>query len=342
MSKKLRIMDRLWYLLTDYIYRQFKALWILITIVVFLLCSVVTWYNTINNIHSAFFNQPWYNQILLGIDILVISSCLYCLVKNFLQKHHSLQWSIRKAIKREQFYPVYQPVFNEKLTNYSGAEVLLRWRSNHNKIIMPDLFIEEAETTGLIIPITLQIIKIAFKETKSILKADPQFHLSFNICALHFTDPVFFDKFYGLLVDYSINPNQILLEITERDLLDENNEVYIKKMQELREKGFSLAIDDYGTGHASINYLQYFPFNYLKIDKLFIHAIGTKAITESLNDAIIDLAKKINLIIIAEGVETKEQINYLLKNGIQLLQGWYFSKALPIDQLKNLLHGEKK
>lgn len=116
MSKKLRIMDRLWYLLTDYIYRQFKALWILITIVVFLLCSVVTWYNTINNIHSAFFNQPWYNQILLGIDILVISSCLYCLVKNFLQKHHSLQWSIRKAIKREQFYPVYQPVFNEKLT----------------------------------------------------------------------------------------------------------------------------------------------------------------------------------------------------------------------------------
>lgn len=258
-----------------------------------------------------------------------------------MHRHDSLQWSIKRAIKNKLFYPVYQPLYNVKNKNYSGAEVLLRWRKNKEKIIMPDSFIQEAEETGLILPITLQISEIAFKETKSILKNDPQFHLSFNICALHFTDEKFFNHFYQLLENYSISPKQIVLEITERDLLDETNEIYIKKMLELREKGFSLAVDDYGTGHSSISYLQYFPFNYLKIDKLFIHAIGTKAITESLNDAIIDLAKKINLIIIAEGVETKEQVNYLLKNGIQLLQGWYFSKALSIDQLKKLLQGEK-
>ena len=82
-------------------------------------------------------------------------------------------------------------------------------------------------------------------------------------------------------------------------------------MRELRQLGFSLAVDDYGTGHASISYLHDFPFNYLKIDKLFIQAIGTKAITESLNDVIIDMAKRLNLIIIAEGVETEEQVNYL-------------------------------
>lgn len=92
---------------------------------------------------------------------------------------------------------------------------------------------------------------------------------------------------------YSISPGQILLEITERYLLDMNNKIYINRMHELRKTGYSLAIDDYGTGHSSISYLQYYPFNYLKIDKLFVHAIGTKAIAETLNDAIIHLAKKL-------------------------------------------------
>ena len=112
-------------------------------------------------------------------------------------------------------------------------------------------------------------------------------------------------------------------------------------MQELRQAGFSLAVDDYGTGHASISYLHNFPFNYLKIDKLFIQAIGTKAITESLNDVIISMAKRLDLVIIAEGVETEEQVNYLSENGVRFLQGWYFSKALPIEILTSLLQGEE-
>ncbi|MDR3501624.1 MAG: EAL domain-containing protein [Legionella sp.] len=282
------------------------------------------------------------NQILLTLDILILSVFSYYLLKNWIRVRTSLKWSIRKAIKRRQFYPVYQPLFNVELNQYSGVEVLLRWKTKHGEIIMPDSFIMEAEETGLIIPITLQVAEITFKETQDILKSNPLFHLSINICAAHFTQPDFFDKFYQLLNDYSIASTQILLEITERNLLDEHNDIYLQRMQELRNKGFSLAIDDYGTGHASLSYLQHFPFSYLKIDKIYVQAIGTKAITELLNDAIIDLAKKINLIIIAEGVETQEQVNYLLKNEVQLLQGWYFSKALSIEPLKILLQGEKK
>ncbi len=221
-------------------------------------------------------------------------------------------------------------------------EVLLRWETKHGEIIMPDSFIMEAEESGLIIPITLQLIEITFKEIQDILKANPLFYLSINLCAAHFIDPDFFDKFYQVQREYSIASTQILLEVTERNLFDAQNEIYLQRMQELCNKGFSLAIDDYGTGHASLSYLQHFPFSYLKIDKLYVQAIGTKAITELLNDAIFDLAKKLNLIIIAEGVETKEQAEYLLKNGVQLLQGWYFSKALSIEQLKSLLQGEKK
>ncbi|CAM4505955.1 MAG: hypothetical protein LEGION0403_FIIPPAGN_01958 [Legionella sp.] len=281
-------------------------------------------------------------QILLTLDILILSAFSYYLFKNLIRVRTSLKWSIIRAIKRRQFYPVYQPIFNVEQNQYSSVEVLLRWKTKHDEIIMPDSFIIEAEETGLIIPITLQIAEITFKETQDILKSNPLFHLSINICAAHFIDPDFFDKFYQLQHKYSIPSTQILLEITERNLLNEDNDTYLQRMQELCNKGFSLAIDDYGTGHASLSYLQHFPFSYLKIDKIYIQAIGTKAITELLNDAIIDLAKKINLIIIAEGVETKEQVNYLLKNEVQLLQGWYFSKDLSIEQLKSLLQGEKK
>lgn len=284
----------------------------------------------------------WYKEILLALDILVLSILLYFVSKKTFNKYYSLHGAIKKAIKKEQFYPVYQPLFDAKKNVYSGAEVLLRWKYYHDTIIMPDLFIQEAEDTGLIIPITLQIVETVFKETKEILYDFSSFHLAFNLCAYHFTDALFFDQFYKLVDQYSISPNQILLEITERYLLDVNDKSFIKKMLELREAGYSLAIDDYGTGHSSISYLQYYPFNFIKIDKIFIQAIGTKAITETLNDAIINLAKKINLTIIAEGVETKEQVNYLLENDVHFLQGWHFSKALSIDQLTNLLKGEKK
>lgn len=202
---------------------------------------------------------------------------------------------------------------------------------------MPDTFINEAETSGLIVPITLQIIEIAFQEFDMILRTRDYFHLGFNLSAAHFISAYFFNDFYALVEKYTINPKQLLLEVTERDLIDKNDLLFNERMQELRDKGYSLAIDDYGTGHASISYLQHFPFNYLKIDKLFVQAIGTKAITESLNEAIIHMAKTLDLIIIAEGVETEEQVKYLSKNGVRLLQGWYFSKALPIEELEALL-----
>lgn len=287
-------------------------------------------------------NKILMQQFLLILDVLILSYFLYFFLRKIIKEHFSLHGTMKQAVKNEQFYPLYQPLFDAKTESYVGIEILLRWKDNYNKIIMPDFFIEEAEDTGLIVPITLQIVETSFKELQPLLLTHPKFHLSFNICALHFVDPQFFDLFDHLMKQYNIRPQQILFEITERDLLDQNNKIYIQKMQALRELGFSLAVDDYGTGHSSISYLHFFPFNYLKIDKLFIQAIGTKAITENLNDAIINLAKKMNLNIIAEGVETQEQFDYLLKNDVRFLQGWYFSKAIPLEKLIKILKGEKK
>lgn len=334
---------------TYFVYKRFKLFWIFFTILFLATCSYFNWHNNVtpapylvSKPDQTIINHLWFNQILLTLDVIVLSIFLYFLIKNIFNKNYSLHGAIEHAIQNGQFYPVYQPLFDIKCSTYSGAEVLLRWQDNQDEIIMPDLYIEEAENTGLIVPITLQIIETAFKEAKNILESTPAFYLSFNICALHFTHDKFFPQFYKLVRRYSISPQQILLEITERYLLDMNNLIYITRMRELRNAGYSLAIDDYGTGHSSISYLQYYPFNYLKIDKLFIHAIGTKAITETLSDAIIHLAKKIDLTIIAEGVETEEQLNYLLQNEVQFLQGWYFSKALHMEQLIKLLQGEKK
>lgn len=290
--------------------------------------------------HKTLLYNLWFSQIAITFILCVVSYFLYYLLKNMITKRYSLHNAMKLALKNNEFYPVYQPLFDVQNNCYTGAEVLLRWQDNQDEIIMPDFFITEAETTGLIVPITLQIIDIAFREFYLILKENPGFHLAFNLSALHFTDASFFNEFNRLAEKYEIAPKQVIFEVTERDLLDKNNKVFNGTMQELRKAGYSLAVDDYGTGHASISYLQHFPFNYLKIDKVFIQAIGTKAITESLNDAIIHMAKQLNLSIIAEGVETEEQVKYLSNNGVRYLQGWYFSKALSVDKLTGLLKGD--
>lgn len=290
---------------------------------------------------KTLFHYLKYREIMATLFLLSTSCLLYFLIKQLISRRYSLFGAMKLAIKNEEFYPVYQPLFDKEKNRYTGAEILLRWQPCQDEPIMPDLFIIEAETTGLIVPMTLQIIEIAFHQTQEILKNLPDFHLAFNISALHFTHPTFFDQFDVLLKKYALSPAQIMFEITERDLLDKNNDIFFNKMKTLRKEGFSLAVDDYGTGHASISYLHHFPFNYLKIDKLFIQSIGTKALTESLNEVIINMAKRLHLIIIAEGVETAEQVKYLSEHGVHFLQGWYFSKALSIEKLSALLQGDK-
>jgi sensor c-di-GMP phosphodiesterase-like protein len=290
---------------------------------------------------EAVYHYILLNQILASLFTLLVCYILYILISRNLNKHYSLKRALKKGIKEKQFYPDYQPVFDTEKNKYCGVELLVRWREYGGNIMMPDSFIDEAESTGLIVPITLQIIEIAFQDFQDLLKEHSEFHLAINLTVEHFEDPFFFNKFNLLQNQYGILAYQIIFEITERRLLDTNNTQFITKMNQLRAADFSLAIDDYGTGHASISYLQSFPFNYLKIDKLFIQAIGTKAITESLNDAIIHMAKDLNLAIIAEGVETQEQVEYLEKNGIRYLQGWYFSKAVGIEKIKELIQGKK-
>ncbi|STX51371.1 Rtn protein [Legionella busanensis] len=290
----------------------------------------------INTSEANFKSKLLIRLLLTTLPILFLSWILHRYFQQTMTKHFSIITALNDALKLQQFYPVYQPIFCIKTKQFYGAEVLIRWLNN-NELIMPDNFIKEAEFSGLIVPITLQLIEKSLAECAPLLAKNPNFHLGFNLCPAHFKSEAFFNDFEILCNYYNVLPQQIMLELTERELFSEHEIKVINQMKELRSKGYSLAIDDFGTGHASINYLQHFPFNYLKIDKIFIQSIGTGAITETLNDAIINMANTLKLKIIAEGVETEQQFNYLTLKNVSFLQGWFIAKAMNIKQLQELL-----
>ena len=296
--------------------------------------------SALNDVHLILVADPnniaylsWLHVLLISLLIISFSCFIYYYLRLIVNNHFSLNRAIRQAVKNNNFFPVYQPIFDIASNSYCGAEVLLRWQVNENETITPDFFIEEAEKSGLIVPITLQLIEKTFQQCRDLLQTNTPFHLALNLSAIHFTHTNFLDSLSKLCTKHQVSPHQLVLELTERDLLSQNDSLLIAKMNNLRLAGFSLAVDDFGTGYASIGYLQHFPFNYLKIDQLFIRAIGTGAITETLNYSIIHMAQNLKLHIIAEGVETYSQVEFLQTHGVDLMQGWYFANAMPIEQL---------
>lgn len=270
------------------------------------------------------------------LPLLILSWWFYNYLKGLIRKRFSIENALRTALRENRFYPVYQPVRDVLGNKYSGAEVLIRLKTEFDEIILPEHFIDDAEKSGLIVPITLQLIERVFQECQPIFQQNPAFSLSFNLSPAHFRDKCFFAIFFELCQKYGIPAKQLMLELTERELFNESDKDLTDIMQMLRDRGYSLAIDDFGTGQANINYLQHFPFNYLKIDKIFVQTIGTGAIIESLNQGIINIGHSLGLTMIAEGVETKQQLDYLLENNVTLIQGWYYAKAMPFEQISKL------
>ncbi|WP_367608201.1 EAL domain-containing protein [Legionella sp. W05-934-2] len=258
-----------------------------------------------------------------------------------INRSFSLESIIKQALRNEEFYPVFQPVIDANTRQIMGAELLIRWQDKHGEHIMPNQFIEEAEHSGQIVPLTIQLIESAFQMLGNYLQENRSFHLGINLCHAHFADETWLQTLIALCQQHDIEPSQIMLEVTERTIMDSGELNLSQHMKAMKDKGFQLAIDDFGTSHASISYLRHFPLDYLKIDMMYVHAIGTGAVTEALLPPIILIANQLNLKIIAEGVETEEQFNYLKERQVDYIQGWYFSKALGADDLvKRIVHSE--
>lgn len=240
---------------------------------------------------------------------------------------------LKLAVKEEEFIAYYQPIISLSTGKCIGAEALIRWNHPEQGIITPNNFIPLAEKTGLIIPMTISLMKNIRKDFSAFMK-ETGIYVSINLTAEHFTLDSTLKDIKKHLLHEGIAPEQILFELTERGLIEDTHHKTRKLMNDLHELGCKIAIDDFGTGYSSLSYLKHYSLDYLKIDKAFMDAVGTDAVTSHIADSIIDMAHKLNLKIIAEGVENEIQVNYLKAKDVACAQGYFFSKPLGLEDFK--------
>lgn len=233
------------------------------------------------------------------------------------------------AVRKCEFVVHYQPIIALNSGICVGAEALVRWRRPDGTLIKPDLFIPLAEETGLIMPITDQVIEAVISDMKSTLIDDRSLHIAINLCAADIKSGRILDILETKLRQSGVRPEQIWLEATERGFID--IEAARSTLARARGRGHSVAIDDFGTGYSSLQYLQGLPMDALKIDKSFIDTIGRDTATSSVTPHIIEMAKTLGLFTVAEGIETKEQADHLQALGVDFGQGWFYAKPMPAE-----------
>ncbi|MDH7795420.1 MULTISPECIES: EAL domain-containing protein [unclassified Beijerinckia] len=230
------------------------------------------------------------------------------------------------AVRKREFIVHYQPIIELKTGICMGAEALVRWRRPDGTLVRPDLFIPLAEESGLILPITDQVLDAVIFDLNRILIEDRTLHIAVNLCAADITTGRVLDALAEKLPQTGIRTAQIWLEATERGFIDiEAAKVTLAKARAL---GHSVAIDDFGTGYSNLQHLQGLPLDALKIDKSFIDTVGRNTATSSVTSHIIDMAKALGLFTVAEGIESEDQADYLRAHGVDFGQGWLFSKPL--------------
>jgi sensor c-di-GMP phosphodiesterase-like protein len=281
--------------------------------------------------------RDWVRMALvLGVVGLVTSIVLVLLVISIFLKRLSLQGELERSLQKDEFEINYLPIINLKDGRCVGAEALISWRQPGGKRVRPDLFIPLAEDTGLIEPMTEWLMKKLHSEIAGLLQQDRSLHIAINLSPSHFESGRILQTSSAIFGNSGILPEQIIYEITERSLIDDGEKARAV-MESLSNRHSGIALDDFGTGYSSLSYIESFPLDYLKIDKCFIKAIDSDAPGAGLVDAIIDMAKRLGLQIIAEGVETGEQEAYLSGKGVDFVQGWHYSKAVPVGQFEKFI-----
>ncbi|WP_148250226.1 cyclic di-GMP phosphodiesterase [Raoultella terrigena] len=240
--------------------------------------------------------------------------------------------AILMGIKNDQFYIVYQPVVKADTLHISGVEVLMRWRHPVAGEIPPDVFINLAETQQMIVPLTHHLLALIARDAPTLQKILPAgSKLGLNISPAHLHADSFKSDLRQFAAALPANHFSVVLEITERAMIDKNRSLAI--FDWLHEQGFEIAIDDFGTGHSALIYLERYNFDFLKIDRGFVQAIGTETVTSPVLDAVLTLSRRLQLLTVAEGVETPEQAEWLRKHGVHYLQGYWISRPLPLETL---------
>lgn len=249
----------------------------------------------------------------------------------------NMEHKLREATLTRNFSMCFQPQYDSQDGKLRGVEALIRWKDDEGNAISPALFIPIAEKNGMIIPIGEWVLEKSistFAEWKK--KFDYPLILSINISAVQYKRPDFVPKLLSILQKYQIEPQTIELEITESVLIEDFEDV-IKKMYQLKEIGIRVSLDDFGTGYSSLSYLKGLPIDTLKIDKSFIDTVTSDDTTKIITESIISMVKKLGFETVAEGVETKEQFEYLKKIDCDNIQGFLLGKPMSAEDIEVLL-----
>ncbi len=244
---------------------------------------------------------------------------------------HAMEMDLRYALNEEQFLLYYQPKINLENGQLSGMEALIRWHHPVRGMITPSEFIPLAEESGLIVNIGEWVIEEACRQTRLWLdQIDENLRVAVNLSAKQFQDPELFNKVSNILSLTGLPANCLEFEITESTIMD-NPGLAIETMKKIRDIGIHISIDDFGIGYSSLSYLKQFPLHSLKIDQTFVRDMTLDSDDVAIIDAIISMSHALNLSVVAEGVETEEQLSFLKSKKCNSVQGYLFSKPLDSD-----------
>jgi diguanylate cyclase (GGDEF)-like protein/PAS domain S-box-containing protein len=254
----------------------------------------------------------------------------------------SMETNLRKALEQQEFILYYQPKVDLSTGDICGMEALIRWQRPDGHMVSPAEFIPLAEETGLILPIGEWVFRTACRDSKHLIDMGyPNLHISANLSARQFAQENLIELIKGILDETGLDPMHFELELTE-SILMKDEEKLIKKLRAIKDTGVRLSIDDFGTGYSSLSYLKRFPIDVIKIDRSFVMEITSNPDGAAIVQTILAMAHTLKLRVVAEGVEKPEELMFLREHGCEEMQGYYFSKPVPLSEFEELLCSGRK
>jgi EAL domain-containing protein (putative c-di-GMP-specific phosphodiesterase class I) len=252
------------------------------------------------------------------------------------ERRSLMENNLRRAVKTEEFELHYQPQMDLHTGRIIGLEALLRWRQD-GYLVGPAAFIPIAEEIGLIVPLGKWVLQAACEQARRWKDAGlPMLPVAVNVSAAQLDKQGFVDDVFSALASTGVEARALKLELTESTVMQGTEEV-ISLMNALQRKGIKLAIDDFGVGYSSLSYLKRFPIDTLKIDQSFIHDLPNDEDDVAITQAVIRMAQSLRLHVVAEGVETVEQMDFLRRNECAAIQGNYFCAPMPAESVEPFL-----